>query len=314
MLFTRKKQSSHENTNINNNKINNSSQTSIFNGSTLSATTRRQTSLGRAALFIFSQARGSLTVEAAFILPFFLFLSLMFVFFCQIFLVHQEVQGGLLRAARNISENVLVLESILDTQESGVELAENILAAEQARRLMVQYSGETLNSYKCLNGGVNGLKFYYSSIKDGYVDLVVFYRVSLPYSMGINSSFPVVQRCRMKAWTGSQIHGAVSDNMVYITSNGTVYHKTKECSHIKLQIRSVGQNQLSQLRNNYGAKYKACDKCALDGSNKSYAYITGEGDRYHNTLSCSGLKRSVHAITKEAAEKDGKSACKRCCF
>lgn len=310
MLFARKQQIPLTK-NKKNNK-NNSSQTIFSHSKPLSATMAKLASLGRAASSACLYAGGSLTVETALVLPFFLLICLSLIFFCQIFFVHQEIQGGLLRAARNISENVLALETLAGKEGVEVEMAAGILAADQARRLLIEYSGDELDACSCLQGGVDGLKFYNTTVKDGYVDLIVFYEVSLPYSFGVDSSFPVVQRCRMKAWTGIAQGEQEISELVYITKSGTVYHKTPECSHIKLQIRSVGQSELSGTRNNNGGKYYPCEKCASDGRSKSYVYITNEGDRYHYSLSCSGLKRSVTACTKEEAEKAGMHTCKRC--
>ena len=39
-------------------------------------------------------------------------------------------------------------------------------------------------------------------------------------------------------------------------------------------------------------------------------YITNDGDRYHNSLSCSGLKRTIFEVP--FLEVAGKSKCSRC--
>lgn len=311
MLFTRK---SHiPLIQIKNINKRNSSQHKFSHEWDLSATGTVHISLWRAVLStaFHWKATASLTVETVMVLPIFLFICISFVFFGEVFLIHQEIQGSLLQSARELSETVLLIETGLEKGAADMELAESFLGAVRAKNIVTQYAGDVLEKSSCLVGGKSGLNFYYSKIRDNYVDVIVKYEVSLPYSFGFNASFPIVQRCRLRAWSGSSLKKSETEEMVYITNNGTVYHESPDCSHIKLQVRSVGLIELKQVRNNNGSKYKACEKCAPRGMDGKCVYITTDGDRYHNSLSCSGLKRSVSACPKSQV-KD-KTACSRCC-
>lgn len=290
----------------------NSSQQIFSHKRLLSAAEANDNSLWRAALstFLHIRFKASLTVEAVLVLPFFLFVCLAFIFFGEVFLIHEEIQGSMLQAARDISEDVSVLQTAADMGIAEVKLSEGVLGIARAKTLVLNYTGELLNASSCLTGGASGLQFWYSEIDQEYVDLIVSYRVSLPYSFGFDSSFPIVQRCRMRAWTGSTGKQSDEEEMVYITKNGEVYHRTPDCSHIKLQVRSVGLIELEQVRNNAGGIYKSCEKCARDGAAGGCAYITADGDKYHNSLSCSGLKRSVSVYPKTQVQD--KRACSRC--
>ncbi len=289
-----------------------SSLSNGFKGHLLTATindmhTRRSNSFGRAALFTFPSQKGSLTLEAAIALPFFIFVCIAFVFFCQFFYLHCEIQGSLFQAARYISGNVLYTQTAVDNN-----LLDAVCVAT-ARQKVSEYSKDALEQCVCLDGGFDGLQFVYSTVSQDYVDLVVNYRVKLPYAFGFDATFPVVQRCRIRAWTGESgiTQREKANEMVYITEHGTVYHRTKDCTHLKLTIRQVQTDWLSSCRNQNGGKYKACEKCAKEGAKTEHVYITTEGDRYHNTVNCSGLKRSVQQIPM--SEIQGKSACARCC-
>ena len=72
-------------------------------------------------------------------------------------------------------------------------------------------------------------------------------------------------------------------------------------------LRNAGT--VDDLRNNDQEKYHPCDKC-VHGSAASQVYLTDYGNRYHNSLSCSGLKRTVYAIP--VSEAVGKGACTKC--
>lgn len=71
----------------------------------------------------------------------------------------------------------------------------------------------------------------------------------------------------------------------------------------------VAAESVENLRNESQGKYHACEKC-MGGRIPASVYITDYGDRYHSTLACSGLKRTVYAIP--LSEAVGKGACSKC--
>jgi hypothetical protein len=76
-----------------------------------------------------------------------------------------------------------------------------------------------------------------------------------------------------------------------------------------LSIREVDSEALGTLRNRSGEIYHACEYCG-GGEMGSCVYITNEGNRYHNSLSCSGLKRTVTEITR--ADAKNMKPCSKC--
>ena len=93
-----------------------------------------------------------------------------------------------------------------------------------------------------------------------------------------------------------------------VTETGLVYHKDYHCSHLDLSIRMTHLELVEGLRNENGGKYYPCEHCVK--GNGGNIYITNSGDRYHSSLSCSGLKRTIYAIP--ISEAAGKGACSRC--
>ena len=122
----------------------------------------------------------------------------------------------------------------------------------------------------------------------------------------------IVSCCYMRVWTGYDVErnagGSESEEYVYITETGTVYHRERNCTHLTLSIELAGKDEVEQLRNESGAKYYPCEKCGGDGS--GLVYLTREGNRYHNTIECSGLKRTVRCIP--LSEAGGRPPCSRC--
>jgi len=99
------------------------------------------------------------------------------------------------------------------------------------------------------------------------------------------------------------------DDYVYMTKNGSVYHRSRECSHIRLHIQAVKGSDIKNLRNESGEKYKKCIYCKPKLSDE-HLYISTDGNKYHNTLTCSGLKRTVIRVKLSGLENVG--PCSRC--
>lgn len=144
------------------------------------------------------------------------------------------------------------------------------------------------------------------------MDLTICYKVKPVVDILGFSGFDMANRCCMKAWTGyrSEGYGAGEnqEELVYITERGTVYHKSRHCSYLALSIRSAEREEIERLRNADGAKYYPCESC---GGNGGEVFLTEQGNRYHASLSCSRLKRTV--FTVPISETGGRGACSKCC-
>lgn len=140
----------------------------------------------------------------------------------------------------------------------------------------------------------------------GEIDVVYSFFYNIPW---INKKIQVTERCFVKDWTGFDITKA--QELVYITKNGRVYHTTKECSHLSLDIRKINYLQLPAERNCYGAKYKKCGICVNQYlSSESDIFVTKDGTKYHSSLMCSGLLRNI--ITVEKSKVEDMPPCSRC--
>ena len=101
----------------------------------------------------------------------------------------------------------------------------------------------------------------------------------------------------MSAWNGYQDGEDTEgeDELVYITELGTVWHRSATCPYLQLSIQYVPYTGLGNMRNESGGRYHACERCVI-GTTMTGIYITQYGDRYHNSLNCSGLKRTIKAV------------------
>ena len=63
-------------------------------------------------------------------------------------------------------------------------------------------------------------------------------------------------------------------------------------------------------RNEGGGKYKACRNCKSGKSESNLFLVTNYGDKYHTSVSCTGLKRTIRSIP--LSEATGYGPCSRC--
>lgn len=145
---------------------------------------------------------------------------------------------------------------------------------------------------------------------DECIDLICPYKAEAYFSMVGFSDFWMFSRMRTRAWTGYQVEKehAEDEEMVYITEYGEVYHLTKSCSYLRLSIRAVAIEVVEELRNAAGGCFYACEECGEKCTNT--VFVTSYGTRYHATLQCSGLKRTIQEIP--LSEAGGRTACKKC--
>ncbi len=172
-----------------------------------------------------------------------------------------------------------------------------------------------------IKGGMEGLSFYLSSFmeEEDQVDIVLTYYIRPPILLLPVDDFYMMQRVTLRVWNGYRPDKANDSNeeeeeeepdYVYITETGSVYHVSESCSHLTRSIRQIPFSMAKGESNIYGGKYYACELCGDKVDTQGKVYITDTGDRYHSSISCSGLKRTILKIP--LSEVGGRSLCTRC--
>lgn len=237
-----------------------------------------------------SALRGSISLEAAITGTLFLFIILYLV-------------GVLLMLG-----TVFRKQMVLDTMSKKLSKAVFYVAA--ADRLtdnseFLQEGKEKIE--KLAEEGRNSGFFVQEAVYDnGYIDFKGIYPLELPIW---KHKIFIQQRSRIKDWSGTDI--SQPEQIVYITKTGTVYHKSKECSHLKLNIQRAVYGNLSAMRNQSGGKYYPCEMCVKKSPDAfSTIFVTTDGNRYHTTLECSGISRYIIEISLE--QVGDKKPCSEC--
>lgn len=241
--------------------------------------------------------KGSMTIEAAVVLPVFAAFIISLLFFFRVLQVETEVAKALSYAQR-----LTAVESSLSDSEA-VQLA----TAEVLFRKEIGKS-EVVREYVAGKG--QGITLLGSSAKGDYIKLCATYKIRLPLRFFLVSGFTQTQKSVGRKWTGKAVGEDNSDPYVYYTETGKVYHLTKSCPYLDLSIQKVLLREVASLRNKSKRRYKACSKCAAAAGEVEYVYITDYGTLYHMDLGCSRLKRTIYTV--HLSEVGGRPACSKC--
>ncbi|HCA70260.1 MAG TPA: hypothetical protein DEP17_07655, partial [Lachnospiraceae bacterium] len=277
----------------------------------------------------------SLTVEASLSLPLFLFFLFIFLYFIQIFIIQEHIQSAITRMGLDMAKLSYIYDDFTDGADAE-NFDKTVFEGDLGRNLsefgLVKINSAMLKLYaqnylnidqinkSCIENGYHGISFDNSVLFDeeDAIHIIVRYQIKIPIKLFGVKDIDMVQRVLLRAWTGYTVMSAYSmeeeENgegmIVYVTKTGSVYHRNRECSHIKLSVRPV-TGIPSELRNENGAKYYPCEKCCT-GEKDAFLtyYITSDGTRYHKQRDCPKIKRTVLEV--KLSEVSGRAPCKRC--
>jgi len=284
-------------------------------------------SLKRISLFIskLRWVKGSMTVEAAVVLPLFLFFFLSLGTAIEMIRLQNNMDFALCDVGRRLSVYGYALdgtgrsEEIRKNAEPGEaewlsELKDIAFSYTYIKKELVDYLGKEYLEASCIVDGVSGIHFLESEIfgEEDCFEIIATYRVA-PFGelVGVRG-FRMANRYYGHMWNGYEIpleESKTERDIVYVTEYGRVYHEDEMCSHLFLNVRQVGLQEAYESRNSNGAKYKLCEYCEKFDVN-GMVYITEDGNRIHYRRDCAGLKRTIYTISRKASE--GYAPCSRC--
>lgn len=247
------------------------------------------------ASFLTFRLRGVITVEAALCLALFMTAALSVMSLFQIIQTFSNIQSRLLSEVRKHSV-VLASEDIISTAGLYAKLYQTADISEK---------NSTISHVSAL-----GTRTEPAS---GKMTAKLSYRIQPDFLVWFHGKITLKHEIYLKAWTGyskGQDGKYEEDHqkMYYVTEYESVYHTKSDCTHLKLSIRMVSlETAAGQVNQNY-ERYTKCERCGANKNVSGNVYITNEGDRYHSSLSCPGLKRTVHTVT----DVQGLDLCSRC--
>lgn len=271
-------------------------------------------SAGKRDLPAFSFLKGSLTVETALVLPVFLFALIAVIFIGEAVRFSANLSASLLDTAEKLSVYAHAGSAVGEGVSAGA-MGGKALSLTLGKSMAVSRLGKGYVEGSPVEKGVYGLSFLHSSVMgpDQMIDLNAVWRMKPLFPFPGVKGFKIIDRARIRAFTGYDNTGKhdmpeEEEEIVFITPSGSVYHRSRSCSHLNINIIRTDRDGVGNLRNNSGGKYYPCEYCG--GGESSTLYVTDDGDRYHTKISCPGLKRTIRAVPISHA--GGRRACLDC--
>ena len=256
---------------------------------------------------------GSMTVEAAMIIPLFIFFFINLMSVMEMMRLHCNLELALWKNGKVMTVVGHAFESAQDENE-WIQVGGTLLT-DYALYLEIVYElGEDYLDHSPLTYGKKGLNFLESSyMENDCIDIKLTYQVSPDFNV---PGFPLVRlanRYYARAWTGycvSEEEEEQAKEYVYVTMYGQVFHVKLDCGYLNRTIEAVQVSGLGNMRNNAGEQYTICEYCGKFSSQDT-VYITPTGGKYHFTVSCPSLKRTISILERTEAEENYRP-CSRC--
>lgn len=245
------------------------------------------------------------TVEATMILPFLILFFVSIMWFIKLFHIHNEIGAKL-----NLIGNEMVAYSYpysLLKSEVGID--------NELTNLVLNVGWNELYVKEQINGlpvskKIDSLTTLLSDYsKEDAIDIVVTYSVSPPLDIPGIPAIILTNHFYSKMFVGYCGKEIESDELVYITPTGSVYHTYLNCRALKYKVTAVKSSEIPSKRNESGSKYYPCEKCSGNGFG-DFVYITEYGTRYHSDKKCSELKVNIYEVPLSSV-KD-RTKCKFC--
>lgn len=255
---------------------------------------------------LFQKTRASLTVEAAMVLPLFLFSMVILMMPMELMDEGRRVQTALEGACEDVSQYAYIMDE-LKQGETGEYLQMPGLVGELLgvlkKEAVIFYVKKRVES-QAGSGRLEAVSFHRSSVlADGEtIDLIMDYRLKLPYSVLGLKSVPMTARSSRRAWIGragkdgGESGDLKEDELVFVGRNSTRYHLSRTCHYLYNNISQVSLEEAKNMRNSFGKKYKPCSRCGGIAGKGEAVYIMPGGEHFHSDRGCSSITSYVQAV------------------
>lgn len=249
--------------------------------------------------------KAGMTVEAAIVMPLCLFFLLSLGSAVEMIRLHNNIQLALLDAGSMVT---------LYGRDHTREVPASVLSELYILGKIVEYTGKEYLEDSPLVNGSDGMSLWESKglLNTDVLDITVSYSVCSGFFFPEISKASMANRFYAHLWNGYDVtKKSAQADMVYMAETGRVWHKSKDCSFLRITVCQIPGGEIDMIRNSNGERYQPCGICAK-GMLPDILLATETGRSYHYYRDCPGLKRTVHAVSKEDVEGRGIPPCSRC--
>lgn len=282
----------------------------------------------------------SLTVEAALLLPGLFSVFLFFLSLLQVVRAEQTIYYTAAEVAEETATCGYLLKYSVEEVEALWKCDNELFKPAQFVFDILQGAGDAtwffhtmekrLKDAECIDavveGGISGINFWGSEVyaEDEMTVIRMDFKISFPVFQRFLPKLSFQRNIVVRSFSGlgefereteeEEGEGEEEENTkekyVYVTENGTVYHKNKSCTYIRLSVERMAGGEIGEKRNQYGGKYYPCEACMRDGVVPETVWVTKTGTHCHTKKDCSKIKRTVKKIP--VSEAEDYRPCSRC--
>ena len=291
----------------------------------INKSTRYLSEYAEARLSLFPAGLGaSLTIEAAIVLPLFIFMMFILIFPLRVMEEERRLQNAAEAVGKQLAtaeyvqsvgtellkkddESNEALEGVINGAEEGVALGIILAKALGLKSVGIPYFGDNTSVF--------------SGDDDDMFKVELVYDIKFPfqtYFIPAPTASVVVNR---RAWTGSaggrgrskySLEGEgeedETDRTVYLGKTSTVYHDDPACHYLSNVMKTADASDMDSLRNESGGKYHACPSCKPVKSGTVYYFESGTA--YHSSEHCKAVTAYSKAV--KLSEVGDMRACSYC--
>lgn len=113
--------------------------------------------------------------------------------------------------------------------------------------------------------------------------------------------------------SSEKIYGLEDENaeeMVYVGKNMGRFHRNRKCHYISNEYQTISRKSAEKMRDSDGRLYTACSSCGKNGEQTEIVYVTSGGRHYHNRMDCQAMASYVRKVP--ISEVSHLGACSYC--